>query len=255
MNIIKKCTKPSYLALCANWLPALTPLCLLLCLSFAAKAQEVTVQGVDPAFSELMARCAPTVHPETMAAVVSAESKGHQFAIADAGPVHLPWSVRKTMVRSFYPGTLDAAVAKSQELIKNGHTVSLGFAQVNDRNLRKLGVSLSEVFDPCTNIAAGGRILTGFYERAAAKFGPGTKALRAAISAYNSGDWLRGEKDGYVDLVYQQVGRPLAIRTKEVVPRLGNSKASKTAPRNEVAQINASSRTFTMKVSDFAISQ
>jgi type IV secretion system protein VirB1 len=252
MTIIKKSTAYRRLVLCGDWRQAFTVLCVLLLLPFAAKAQEMTVKGVDPAFSELMARCAPTVHTETMAAVVSAESRGHQFAIADAGPVKLPWSVRKTMVRSYYPGTLDAAVAKAQELINNGHTVSLGFAQVNDRNLRKLGVPLRDVFDPCTNIAAGGRILTEFYERAAEKFGPGTKALRAAISGYNSGDWLRGEKEGYVDLVYQQVGRPLAIRTKEVVPRLGSKQ---TSPRNEVAQSNVPSRTFTMHVSDFTVPQ
>jgi type IV secretion system protein VirB1 len=148
-----------------------------------------------------------------MAAVISAESRGHQFAIADAGPVHLPWSVRKSMVASFYFGNKQEAVNKAQELINAGHTVSLGPAQVNDRNLKRLGITLEQAFDACTNIAGGGKILTEFYERAVAKFGRGEQALRAALSAYNSGDWSRGEKDGYVSLVTQQVGRPLVLRT------------------------------------------
>lgn len=186
---------------------------MLSCLGGLALAQSGPIAGVDPEFAALIERCAPTVHPETMAAVISAESRGHQFAIADAGPVKLPWSQRKAMVRSFYFGTVTEAVAKAKELIASGHTVSLGFTQINDRNLPKLGLSLSDVFDQCTNVRAGGSILTEFYIRAVKVFGPGPRALRAAISGYNSGDWMRGEKDGYVDLVYKQAGRPLAVRT------------------------------------------
>ncbi|HAL37218.1 MAG TPA: hypothetical protein DCP03_03520 [Polaromonas sp.] len=112
------------------------------------------------------------------------------------------------------------AVAKALELIASGHTVSLGLAQVNDRNLPKLGLSVRDVFEPCTNLAAGGKILTDFYQKAMQKFGPGARALRAAISAYNSGDWMRGENEGYVGLVYKQVGRPLAMRSVAVVPAI-----------------------------------
>ncbi len=175
-------------------------------------AGEPAVAGVDDGFSALIARCAPTVHPETMSAVISAESRGNQFAIADAGPVALPWSQRKTMVRSFYMGTLDESVAKATELIAAGHTVSLGLAQVNDRNLARYGLTVRDVFDPCTNVSVGGKILTDFYVRAVAKFGANQRALHAAISAYNSGDWVRGAKDGYVTTVYRQVGRPLAMK-------------------------------------------
>lgn len=204
------------------------------------------IRGVDPQLAATMARCAPTVHPETMSAIVSAESRGHQFAIADAGPVDLPWSKRKAMVRSLYPGTLEEAVATAQQLIKKGHTVSLGVAQVNDRNLARMGVTINEVFDLCTNLAVGGRILTDFYTRAAARFGAGEKALHAALSAYNSGDWVRGEKDGYVSLVYRQLGRPLAVRTD----RAGVS-TSRVALAIEPAS-ERPTRQFTMKVTDYS---
>jgi type IV secretion system protein VirB1 len=169
--------------------------------------------NVDPAFLALIVRCAPTVHPETMAAVISAESRGHQFAIADAGPVNLPWSRRKALVRSFYPKTLDAAVSLANGLIAKGHTVSLGPAQVNDRNLPKYGLSVKAVFDTCTNVAVGGDILTRFYADAVKKYGAGQRALRASLSAYNSGSWVRGEDDGYVHLVYNQIGKPLTLNS------------------------------------------
>lgn len=216
---------------------------------------QVVVPGVDPELSALIARCAPTVHPETMAAVVSAESRGHQFAIADAGPVKLPWAQRKALVRSLYPGSLQEAVETAQTLIANGHTVSLGVAQVNDRNLAPMGVAIKDVFDPCVNIAVGGKILTDFYERAVPKFGPGPAALRAALSAYNSGDWVRGAKDGYVDLVYQQLGKPLAIRTERVVPRITRATAQKTGTQTATRAEPTGQRAFTLKATNFSVAE
>lgn len=205
------------------------------------------VPGLSADLAATMARCAPTVHPETMAAIVSAESRGHQFAIADAGPVRLPWSERKKLVRSLYPGNLQDAVAIARKLIAAGHTVSLGVGQVNDRNLPRLGLSIADAFDVCTNLSAAGRILTDFYVRAVKQFGEGDKALHAALSAYNSGDWVRGARDGYVDLVYRQIGRPLAVRTDgRSTPLLTKS------AQTPAGAAPAPDRTFTMTASDYS---
>lgn len=220
---------------------------------------QVLVPGVDPQLSALIAQCAPTVHPETMAAVISAESRGHQFAIADAGPVKLPWSQRKHLVRSLFPGSMQEAVTTAQDLIAKGHTVSLGVAQVNDRNLKGMGVTIADMFDPCTNVAVGGKILTNFYERAVKKFGNGPTALQAALSAYNSGDWTRGARDGYVNLVYQQLGKPLKIRQERIVPRLTAAAGEATAqpaksPANAKTEASRE-RTFGLKASDFSVAK
>ena len=222
---------------------------------------ESSVPGVDGAFAKLIARCAPTVHPETMAAVISAESRGHQYAIADAGPVKLPWAQRKHLVRSYYMGSLDSAVAKATNLIAAGHTVSLGLAQVNDRNLANLGLSVRAVFDPCTNVAAGGQILTRFYQKAIQKFGPGSRALRASISAYNSGDWMRGENEGYVGLVFKQVGRPLGMRSSQasasasasLVPAIGQAGVPAIDAQTMHKPIG-NERAFAMSSSEFVVS-
>lgn len=204
------------------------------------------VTGVSPEFSELISRCAPTVHPETMAAVISAESRGHQFAIADAGPKNMPWEQRKHLVRSFYMGSVDSAVAMATGLIANGHTVSLGPAQVNDRNLPALGLSLRDAFDPCTNVAAGGKILTDFYVKAAQQFGTGPRALRAALSAYNSGNWVRGERDGYVNLVFKQMGKPLVLRSDARSP---------VALATTGKQDRAGGKAFAMSTGTFVIAE
>jgi type IV secretion system protein VirB1 len=218
-----------------------------------ASSASSQVAGVDAKFSSLIARCAPTVHPETMAAVISAESRGNQFAIADAGPVALPWSQRKHLVRSHYPDSLDVAVATATELVRKGHTVSLGLSQVNDRNLSRYGISIRDVFDPCVNVSVGGRILTDFYTRAVTKFGQNAAALQAALSGYNSGDWVRGARDGYVGLVYKQVGKPLSIKTSGVVPALratssltGGVVRTLTVPVTGKREFAMSSRAFVL---------
>ena len=207
--------------------------------------------GTKPAQEDiraLIARCAPTVDLDTMTAVIAAESKGRQFAIADAGPVKLPWSERKLLVRSFFEDNLEAAVTRANTLIANGHTVSLGLAQINDRNLASLGLTVREVFEPCTNVAAGAKILTAFYSKAANTFGPGERALRAALSAYNSGDFYRGERDGYVHTVYRMAGRVLPQPEGLAVPSI-----SRLEPAVNLARADASpgERSFTMSRTPF----
>lgn len=192
--------------------------------SFEARAE--TMDGISPQMMMLIKQCAPSVHPETMGAVISAESRGHMFAIADAGPLYLPWSKRKSMVQSFYFSTVNEASGKARALIAAGHTVSLGPAQINDRQLRRVGLTIEQAFDPCSNLRGGAQILTECYQSAVKKYGEGERALRAALSCYNSGDFERGERDGYVERVKKQVGRPLALRTgSDRVPSIQMMKA------------------------------
>lgn len=173
----------------------------------------IQVPGVSSDMSDLIERCAPRVHPETMSALISAESKGNQFDIADAGPLNMPWRVRKRLVRTLHYNNIVEAVNEAMTLIESGHTVSLGLTQVNDRNLKALGITIRDAFNACVNIAAGGKIFTAYYTQAARQFGPGERAMRAALSAYNSGDWWRGERDGYVDLVLNQRRKALTLHS------------------------------------------
>lgn len=189
--------------------------------------KENGVVGLD--VDELLRRCAPSVHPETMRAVLNTESRGNVLAVADAGPVALPWSQRKAMVRSHYPADKATAVRLARDLIAQGHTVSLGLAQINDRNLARLGVPIESIFEPCANMSAGDKILSAFYAKAVKLYGPGARALRAALSGYNSGDFVRGEQDGYVDLVFKQAGRPLVLKegsAQPAVPSLASAAGS-----------------------------
>lgn len=128
------------------------------------------------ALAAQIARCAPSVGPRTMAAIVKVESSGDPFAIGD-----------NTTRRSYHPRVRTMAEALARRLIGAGHSVDLGVAQIDDANLARLGLNVGTAFDACINLAAGAQILAENYSLAARYFGAGQVALRHAIGMYNTG--------------------------------------------------------------------
>jgi type IV secretion system protein VirB1 len=142
----------------------------------------------------LASQCAPNVAPQTVAAIVHTESRGNPFAL--------------NVNRSRQPApqlTAADAVATAQRYVASGYSVDLGLGQINSRNMRKLGLTWATVFDPCTNIAALGQILTQSYLAVIGGRQPQT-ALRLAISLYNTGSTSRGFRNGYVAKVVGNAG-------------------------------------------------
>lgn len=162
---------------------------------FLAMAAAVA-HGED--LQSLMSKCVPDVHPTTMAAIIRVESAGSMYALSDDGPGNLPWSERKNMLRSFRPASLDDAAATTRELLRQGHWVGLGLTQLASRHLPKLGLTVEQALDPCTNLREGGRVLTTFYLDALKTHKEPQAALQAAISAYNTGNFRAGIENGYV---------------------------------------------------------
>ena len=99
------------------------------------------------------------------------------------------------------PTNLAEARAWTHWLLKHGQTVSIGLVQVSTQRAADLRVSVDELFEPCTNIRAGARLLTTEYQRAAAVRGEGQEALRQALSEYNSGSPTLGLDNGYISSV------------------------------------------------------
>ncbi len=138
----------------------------------------------------LYQQCGPSVHSDTIAAIVRVESGGNQLAINVNNGV-LP---RR-------PRDAGDAAALASSLISAGYSVDLGLMQINSRNLGRLGLTPAQAFDPCANIAAGTRILSENYTLASQSIGNSQQALRAALSAYNTGNFHRGFRNGYVSKV------------------------------------------------------
>ena len=142
----------------------------------------------------LASQCAPTVAPETVLAIIQTESSSEPFALNVNGG-------RQPVRQS---NAADAA-ATARRYVAAGYSVDLGLGQINSRNMGWLGLTWETVFDPCTNVAALGRVLTTNYNSARAGRDP-QSALRVALSMYNTGSQTRGFQNGYVAKVVGNAG-------------------------------------------------
>jgi type IV secretion system protein VirB1 len=131
--------------------------------------------------------CAPAVDPVTMAAVVKQESGGQ------------PWVINNNTTRKSMAFASKAeAVAAAVEAVGRGESVDMGLAQINSKNLPALGLTVEQVFDPCTNIAAGAKILAAGYPRAG--------SLGGALSRYNTGRSDSKIGAAYAQKVFEHAG-------------------------------------------------
>ena len=169
--------------------------------------------------------CAPDVAPNTIAQIIRVESEGNLLAINVNG---LGKAVRASSQKE--------AAELTRHYIGKGYSVDVGLMQVNSSNFASLGYSserIEELFEPCANITAGSQILKQFYAKSKAAHDDSAQALRGAISAYNTGSFTRGVKNGYVGKVYngkavatsatnsqlaQALQAPTAINIDGVIP-------------------------------------
>ena len=184
--------------------------------------------------------CAPNIAPATLEAVVSVESGGNPLALNVNGLGVQPLSAHNAQEA--------AAIATS--FIARGYSVDLGLMQVNSRNLAALGLTVEQVFDPCTNIRSGAAILTADYAEAARTRGEGQPALKAALSAYNTGDFYGGFANGYVARYYGPGGIPAlagGVEAAAVFP--AKHKPDTSAPNSYTADTSV----FVREASDLRI--
>lgn len=133
-------------------------------------------------FMVLAQQCAPTVAPQTMAAVVQVESSFNPYAIGVVGG---------KLQRQ--PKSQAEAVATAKALEADGWNFSVGVAQVNRYNLPKYSLTYEEAFEPCANVRVGSKILEDCYTRALPRTeGDRQRVLHSALSCYYSGNFTRG---------------------------------------------------------------
>ncbi|CAJ0807741.1 hypothetical protein LMG19083_04606 [Ralstonia psammae] len=162
-------------------------------------------------FTTLAQQCAPGVHPTTLQAVVRTESDFNPYAIGVVGG-HL----------ARQPRTRAEAVSTAKALAAQGLNFSMGLGQVNKAHLPRFGLSYETVFDACSNLQAGARILQECYQRAHAQLGP-DRALNAAVSCYYSGNFNRGfqvERGGTSYVQRVAANAPAATPPVDVVPAI-----------------------------------
>jgi type IV secretion system protein VirB1 len=140
---------------------------------------------------ELVRQCAPRVAPNTLLAIMHTESRFNPLALHVNGDLQLRYAPRSTA----------EAIGWSVWLIGHGYSVDMGLMQINSRNLARLRMSVADAFEPCRNIHAAAVILTEQYDLAAQVDENSARALLAAISAYNTGNFHEGFRNGYVSKV------------------------------------------------------
>ena len=151
---------------------------------------------VMPDFASLSQACAPTIHKDTMAALVSVESSFNPYAIG---------VVKGRLSRQ--PRNITEALSVVKDLEGQGMNYSLGLSQVNKHNLKKYNLDVATAFDPCTNLIAGSTILSECYNRARSNGLDDQSAVQAALSCYYSGNFTTGFKHGYVQAVVARAGK------------------------------------------------
>ena len=136
------------------------------------------------------------VDPSTLAAIVRTESAFNPHAIGINGRVRL----------ARQPQTRVEAIATAKWLIGRGYNIDMGLGQINSANLPRLRLSVEDVFDPCKNLHAAATILQASYLKAKQSRQGEQDALHAAFSAYNTGSFSRGFRNGYVQKVLHSAG-------------------------------------------------
>lgn len=136
----------------------------------------------------LLHQCAPRISLVTMAAIVEQESGGNPLALHD-----------NTTGKSYRPAGLAQAAKLASDLIQQGHSVDIGLAQINSRNLSWLNLNANQVLDPCTNIHAAQTILLRGWKQSRGD-------LRGALAAYNTGNTGSVVGAQYAAKVFGQAG-------------------------------------------------
>jgi type IV secretion system protein VirB1 len=160
----------------------------------------------------LSQQCAPGIALEAIVPQVHVESHFNELAIGvNNGP--------KVQARSFAE-----AVTLATRYIQAGYSVDLGLAQFNSKNLRRLGLTIEQTFDPCTLLRAASAVLAENYSQVSPNRS-GVDAINATWSLYNSGSRTRGIRNGYVGKVWKAaadlVPQMRAILGTGQLPQLG----------------------------------
>ncbi|MBG0511198.1 transglycosylase SLT domain-containing protein [Agrobacterium sp. MOPV5] len=153
---------------------------------------------MSAAFVDIAQSCAPMVQVETLAAVVSLESR------------FLPFNIRinSGMPLAERPASKAEAIEVATSLIADHQDIQIGLGGIGVEELRKLNLSVSDAFDPCLNLKATATLLDGYY-RLALRFGAGPARAETVMlqSWYGRDDPSVGEMVRYDEQVRNEVRR------------------------------------------------
>lgn len=158
-----------------------------------------------PAIVSLAKACAPEVATEAVVPLVVTESGGDSLQInVNKGP----------RVRA---GSVAEGAAIVRRYLMAGYTVDVGLAQINSANFSRLGVTVEQAFEPCTNLRLASSMLQQGYALASRHYN-GLDAISATYSLYNTGTLTRGFRNGYVRRVWSAASAMGTVQSAPPIP-------------------------------------
>ncbi|MBB3918678.1 lytic transglycosylase domain-containing protein [Rhizobium fabae] len=178
------------------------------------------------AFLDLAQTCAPIVAAETLAGVVSLESRFAPFAIR----------INSGAPLSKQPTTKAEAIEIAASLAAERQDFQLGLGGIGMEELGKLKLSISDAFDPCLNLQATATLLDGYY-RLAVKTGANPNRAEQVMlqSYYGRNDPSLGAMVNYDEQVRHEVKRLGKTLATLMVDDGGQGRAVNEAPPIDVA--------------------
>jgi type IV secretion system protein VirB1 len=82
--------------------------------------------------------------------------------------------------------------------INQGFSIDVGYMQLNSDNFKRLNTNLDEALDPCKNIYFASTVFYNFYLKTDVSKSK-IERVKEALSAYNTGSFVNGFKNGYID--------------------------------------------------------
>lgn len=125
-----------------------------------------------------------------MSAIVRTESSAHPFAIGVVGHY-----------LSRQPTSQVEANQVVSRLVEGKYNYSVGIAQVNQSNFKPYGLHQGNMFDTCTNLSVGSKILKACHDQ--------HQDWQKAYSCYYSGNAVTGFRHGYVAKVLKNLSLPI----------------------------------------------
>ena len=176
-----------------------------------------------PAITVLAQKCASDVATQAVVPLVITESGGDDLSInVNRGP-----RVRASSVAE--------GAALVRRYMAQGYTVDVGLAQINSANFARLGVTVEQAFDPCTNLHLASSMLQEGYGLASRHY-TGLDAISATYSLYKTGTLTRGFRNGYVERVWSAASGLGTIAAAPPIPGARPVAAATGAARSAVRE-------------------
>ncbi|MGK9086096.1 lytic transglycosylase domain-containing protein [Brucella intermedia] len=156
---------------------------------------------MSDAFVDLANSCAPIVQVETLAAIVSLESRFRPFNIRINSGMPLPMQ----------PASKSEAIEIATALIADHQDIQIGLGGLGTEALRKMNLSLSDAFDPCRNLNATATLLDSYYRHALRLADNPQQAETVMLQSwYGRGDPSLGKMVRYDEQVRKETARLLS---------------------------------------------